>query len=456
MTSIAQNRRRWNPHGGNWRDFPASRPTARYGSRPPNGTIAAETRSKGGTRDLVLCYAQTNIGSGRDNNEDNYYCNGTFKRDPAIPVAEAAAEQESRRLIYGVFDGMGGEANGEQAALLCAQTLHQCSSDEPFDALDFFRRANVAVCDMIAASGQIGGSTAATVHLTGNRAYCCNVGDSRIYLQRGGALQRISRDHTKYQEQLDAGAAAADAADNRQARAHAVSGHAGRASAQCRISRPACRSPWATGCCCCTDGLTGKLSDSQLQAALGADLPLPELGQALMAQALAAGPGDNITLVLIEITALDAETAVPLPRSRRPGNCRRRGGLKCTGRTDRRAGDPAQKARARAPRADHPDRGRRAGCARRRDRGAVARGRQHPAQAPCPGVHAGADRGPHADAREREPAADHSAPAADAGAGTHPRDYAGAVARHDTCPRPPRTGKLTRLTRSARMRIIAL
>ena len=162
----------------------------------------------------ALCYAQTNIGSGRDNNEDNYYCNGTFKRDPAIPVAEAAAEQESRRLIYGVFDGMGGEANGEQAALLCAQTLHQCSSDEPFDALDFFRRANVAVCDMIAASGQIGGSTAATVHLTGNRAYCCNVGDSRIYLQRGGALQRISRDHTKYQEQLDAGAAAADAADN--------------------------------------------------------------------------------------------------------------------------------------------------------------------------------------------------------------------------------------------------
>ena len=44
------------------------------------------------------------------------------------------------------------------------------------------------------------------------------------------------------------------------------------------------------------------------------DLPLPELGQALMAQALAAGPGDNITLVLIEITALDAETAVPLPQ----------------------------------------------------------------------------------------------------------------------------------------------
>lgn len=265
----------------------------------------------------VLCYAQTNIGSGRDNNEDNYYCNGTFKRDAAVPVAEAAAEQEGKRLIYGVFDGMGGEANGEQAALLCAQTLHQCSSDEPFDALDFFRRANVAVCDMIAASGQVSGSTAATVHLTGNHAYCCNVGDSRIYLQRGGALQRISRDHTKYQERLDAGAAGdADDADDSPDR-HVLTQYLGMLGARQRLMPYfAAGVPLAVGdrLLLCTDGLTGKLSDSRLQAALGADMPLPELGQALMAQALDAGPGDNITLVLIEITALDPETAVPLPQ----------------------------------------------------------------------------------------------------------------------------------------------
>ena len=211
----------------------------------------------------ALCYAQTNIGSGRDNNEDNYYCNGTFKRDPAIPVAEAAAEQESKRLIYGVFDGMGGEANGEQAALLCAQTLHTCSSDEPFDALDFFRRANVAVCDMIAASGQISGSTAATVHLTGNHAYCCNVGDSRIYLQRGGALQRISRDHTKYQEQLDAGAAP-DAADNPDK--HVLTQYLGMLGARQRLMPYFAASvPLAVGdrLLLCTDGLTGKLSDKR-------------------------------------------------------------------------------------------------------------------------------------------------------------------------------------------------
>lgn len=87
-----------------------------------------------------------------------------------------------------------------------------------------------------------------------------------------------------------------------------------RASGSCRTLRPVCRSPSADRLLLCTDGLTGKLSDSRLQAVLGADMPLPELGQALMAQALDAGPGDNITLVLIEVTALDPETVVPLPQ----------------------------------------------------------------------------------------------------------------------------------------------
>ncbi len=403
----------------------------------------------------VLCYAQTNIGSGRDNNEDNYYCNGTFKRDAAAPVAEAAAEQESKRLIYGVFDGMGGEANGEQAALLCAQTLHQCSSDEPFDALDFFRRANVAVCDMIAASGQVSGSTAATVHLTGNHAYCCNVGDSRIYLQRGGALQRISRDHTKYQEQLDDGAARRDADDSPDR--HVLTQYLGMLGARQRLMPYfAAGVPLAVGdrLLLCTDGLTGKLSDSRLQAVLGANMPLPELGQALMAQALDAGASDNITLVLIEVTALDPETAVP-PAAAAGRGAVTDAAVRGIGRADRRAGVPAQEACARAPARDHPDRGRRAGCARRRDRGAMARSRQHPAQAPCPRAHAGADGGAHADAHTKRPAAGDPAPDADARTGAVPGGHAGTVARRDARARDRRTGKVTRLTRGGAMRIIA-
>lgn len=255
-----------------------------------------------------------------------------------------------------------------------------------FDALDFFRRANVAVCDIIAASGQVSGSTAATVHLTGNHAYCCNVGDSRIYLQRGGALQRISRDHTKYQERLDAGAAGdADDADDSPDR-HVLTQYLGMLGARQRLMPYfAAGVPLAVGdrLLLCTDGLTGKLSDSRLQAVLGADMPLPELGQALMAQALDAGPGDNITLVLIEVTALDPETAVPLPQPpvEELSQTRR---FEVSAERIAEPGDAAQKAGACAPPRVGAHRLRDPGGALCRSRRAVDRNRQHPAASPLP------------------------------------------------------------------------
>ena len=244
----------------------------------------------------ALCYAQTNIGSGRDNNEDNYYCNGTFKRDPAIPVAEAAAEQESKRLIYGVFDGMGGEANGEQAALLCAQTLHACSSDEPFDALDFFRRANVAVCDMIAASGQISGSTAATVHLTGNHAYCCNVGDSRIYRLRCGRMEQLTQDHSLVGELVRAGILTAE-----EARTHPRRNIITRALGTEGDNTPdllAADLQPGDRFLLCTDGLTGMVRDDEIERTLLDSQTADEAADRLIQMALDAGGSDNVTLIL--------------------------------------------------------------------------------------------------------------------------------------------------------------
>ncbi|MFR6425096.1 MAG: PP2C family protein-serine/threonine phosphatase [Oscillospiraceae bacterium] len=231
---------------------------------------------------------------------------------------------------------------------MCAQTLHRCSSDEPFDALDFFRRANVAVCDMIAASGQVSGSTAATVHLTGNHAYCCNVGDSRIYLQRGGALQRISRDHTKYQEQLDAGAAP-DAADNPDK--HVLTQYLGMLGARQRLMPYFAASvPLAVGdrLLLCTDGLTGKLSDTQ-PAIRARHRPA-----AAGAGAVAHGAGARRRAGRQHHARAHRDHGAR-PRDRRsPAAAAGRGAVadaavRGLGRAHRRAGDAAQEAGARAP-----------------------------------------------------------------------------------------------------------
>ena len=204
----------------------------------------------------------------------------------------------------------------------------------------------------------------------------------------------------------------------------------------------------------CTDGLTGKLSDTQLQSALGADLPLPELGQSLMAQALAAGPGDNITLVLIEITALDAETTVPLPQPP--------------------AEELSQTRRFEVPAAriaEQETQRRRHAHARRREIiltvavvlavlaaviaalwlavGSIPR-KPRPRRPrrcrPRP-----LRRRPHQTPRRRS-----SCPRRRRRNRSRPGGHAGTVARRDARARDRRTGKLTRLTRGVRVRIIAL
>ena len=59
----------------------------------------------------------------RNNNEDNFYFNGTHlnpeNRDEHNFFADSPSGSE---IMYGVFDGMGGEALGEEASLITAQT----------------------------------------------------------------------------------------------------------------------------------------------------------------------------------------------------------------------------------------------------------------------------------------------------------------------------------------------
>ena len=83
----------------------------------------------------MQCYAQTNIGSVRKNNEDNYYCNGSFKLSARSPQEELISAPEGSEFLFGVFDGMGGEAHGEECAMLCATTLSQFQGrEQPFEA----------------------------------------------------------------------------------------------------------------------------------------------------------------------------------------------------------------------------------------------------------------------------------------------------------------------------------
>ena len=256
----------------------------------------------------TISYAQTNIGSARLNNEDNYYCNGSYKQNAQSPVEELVSAPEGDGLLFGVFDGMGGEARGEDAALACAQTLAEFQSrDMQYEAPAYFERANAAVCEIGRSGGEASGSTAAVAYFRGNRVFACNLGDSRVYFWRAGTLRRLSRDHTKYQQMVDDGfLQPAEGADCHEK--HVLTQYLGMSGMLAPHFAVSIRLEPGDRVLLCSDGLTGCLSDAQLAAVLGMELPLEQLGRRLVQQALDAGERDNITAVLVEIVALDTET----------------------------------------------------------------------------------------------------------------------------------------------------
>jgi protein phosphatase len=103
-----------------------------------------------------------------------------------------------------VCDGVGGEEHGERAAQLGVDTIlsHLRHSEEveiPRLITVAVRAANAAV---FAESGRLGGNHAMASTLVlalivdGKTLHIANVGDSRIYLCRGGSLLQLTRDHT--------------------------------------------------------------------------------------------------------------------------------------------------------------------------------------------------------------------------------------------------------------------
>lgn len=103
-----------------------------------------------------------------------------------------------------VCDGVGGEEHGERAAQLAVDTvLHELRTSQETEISRLITRAvRAANAAVFAEAERIQGrqTMACTMVLAlivdGRMLHVANVGDSRIYLNRGGALQQLTRDHT--------------------------------------------------------------------------------------------------------------------------------------------------------------------------------------------------------------------------------------------------------------------
>ncbi len=116
-------------------------------------------------------------------------------------------------LLAVLCDGIGGHRAGEVAAEmavnLISKVVAESDANQPHKILArAIRLASDAIRDQAVENNEQAGmgATCACAWLVGERLYTATVGDSRIYLLRGGRIQRVSTDHTWVQEAIENGA----------------------------------------------------------------------------------------------------------------------------------------------------------------------------------------------------------------------------------------------------------
>ncbi|MBQ5954301.1 MAG: Stp1/IreP family PP2C-type Ser/Thr phosphatase [Lachnospiraceae bacterium] len=236
--------------------------------------------------------ALTDLGLVRKNNEDSL-----LARDSEVgPVPN----------LFIVADGMGGHVGGEYASAFVVskipELLEKRDKAEPIaDAMLFVTdRTNKALCQISRNDKRLHGmgSTLVMTAVCDGEAHVINVGDSRLY-RFDGTLQQITRDHSLVDEMVAKGKLTKEDpfyASNKNIITRAMGITASvEADYFCVPAEPGNR------LLLCSDGLSGMVSDEQIEAVLKETEETAEAAGRLMQMAKDNGGADNISIILIDL-----------------------------------------------------------------------------------------------------------------------------------------------------------
>ena len=252
--------------------------------------------------------AKTDVGRKRETNEDFF----------------AVSRLADNAHIFVVCDGMGGEAGGEIASKLAAESfvsevVYQCSSKKCGGELFFadpeseipmmldsaLANANFEVWQKAQDDKELRGMgttlVAALVLERPLRIFTLNIGDSRIYKIDEETAVRLTKDHSYVQYLVDKGEITQKQAENRSdrniiTRAVGISIRAEGDIAEAELQK-------GERLLLCTDGLCGMMTDDELAGVVAFRGALIEKkAEQLISLANDAGGDDNITLIIIEFS----------------------------------------------------------------------------------------------------------------------------------------------------------
>jgi protein phosphatase len=245
---------------------------------------------------------RTDVGRRREHNEDSL---GVYRPDHE-------AELDRRGLLLLVADGMGGYAAGEVASRVAIETVsieyYGDSWSDPEEALSrALQLANEAVRDEATRNAEragMGTTIAAAVVCRGELA-AANVGDSRVYLCRGGMLRQVTHDHSWVAELMAAGKLTAEEAKRHPMRNVVTRSLGGRADVEVE-SYPRDQLRHGDVVLVCSDGLWGMIPADQIREIVEL-LSAQAAADALVAAANEAGGHDNISAIVCRVLGDDDE-----------------------------------------------------------------------------------------------------------------------------------------------------
>jgi protein phosphatase len=212
-----------------------------------------------------------------------------------------------------VCDGMGGAAGGEIASSLAIESfvavarreIEGCRGTHSGLSARALRRATAAANRAVRARAEFDtrfrgmGTTLVAARMDGHELTVVNVGDSRAYVARGGAVRQLTSDHSYVGERMRMGLMTEEEAARSPLQSVIT-----RAVGTEEDVRPELFTETIEAgdqVLLCSDGLTRHVSDEAIASAMCEGADVASVCERLIALANAAGGSDNITCVVVRL-----------------------------------------------------------------------------------------------------------------------------------------------------------
>lgn len=218
--------------------------------------------------------------------------------------------------VYLVADGVGGGNAGEIASRTAVSGIAHYIEDHPLDkAKNKYAVVNYLQDCLDSANGEIFekarkyeqnrgmATTAAIVYAAGGKAYIANVGDSRVYLYRGGELTQLTEDHTYVNTLLNAGIISREQAQTDERKNVITKALGAEETVEPDFFQLDIVPDYIF--VLCTDGLYDEVDEDEMKSILAKDISMSDVCTEMVDAANRNGGHDNITIISIKVTEED-------------------------------------------------------------------------------------------------------------------------------------------------------